>query len=420
MSSLAVIRHCDNLDPTQGLPSIADASVDAIVTDPPSGTGFMGKKWDDHGGRAGFVSFLEARFLECYRVLKPGGWGVVWALPRTSHWTAWAIENAAFEIRDVITHHYGQGFAKGADASKLIDRKLGATRKVVGVNPNHRAVSGVGYDGVYNGGNTGNAHLTAPATAEAEQWDGFGTTLKPASEHWILVRKPFKGGVANNLLKFGTGALNIEGCRVSTDEKLTRVLGKTTESDSGWKSTNRSAVAGKDGGRWPPNLVLTHNHDCAETCTEGCPALELDRQSGIKKEGVAGARGKSIRYGGHGAIGDWGGYGGSGGASRLYPQFRFSPDDEVLFKYIAKPSRTEKKAGLDGKNTHPTVKAVALMRWLCRLITPPGGLVVDPFAGSGTTGVACVKEGFQFIGMEDDPPSVTIARCRLQHALDHR
>lgn len=337
-------------------------SVDAVVTDPPAGINFMGAKWDnDKGGRKQWIAWLTERMRECLRVLKPGGHMLVWALPRTSHWTATALENAGFQIRDRHSHFFGTGFPKSANVSKLIDKRLGVEPTVVGANPNHRAVSGVDYGGVYAGGNTGASYVTEASSEEAKQWEGYSTALKPACEDWWLVRKPLEGTIADNVLMYGTGALNIDACRIPTDEPLTRKLKSSTESASGWKSVNRSPTAGKDGGRWPAHISFD----------EEAAAL-LDTQSGVL----------------------------TGGASRFF--------------YVAKAPQSEKHAA--GKNTHPTVKSVTLMRWLIRLITPPGGLVLDPFCGSGSTGVACALEGFRFKGFEQKREYVDLARKRIAHA----
>lgn len=406
--------------------------IDAVVCDPPAAIGFMGKDWDSFGVRGikpetsqrqlearpgspfgggggihiadaakmrdPFIEWLTARLLECFRVLKPGGYALVWALPRTSHWTATALENAGFEIRDRVSHFFGTGFPKGGMISKAIDKKLGVEPTVVGENPNHRPVSGVEYEGIYQGGNTGSKHLTVPTSPEAKQWEGWGSALKPACEDWWLARKPFKGTLVENVLKLGTGALNIDACRIPTADKLERKLGKSTESDSGWKSTNRSEIAGKDGGRWPAHVVLD----------EEAAAL-LDTQSGITKSGamkrtVGAYEGESVTGMLRGDSGPHNQHGDEGGASRFF--------------YCAKPSKRERNEGLpEGMaNKHPTVKSVELMRWLVRLITPPDGIVLDPFMGSGSTGVACMEEGFRFVGIELEKNSADIAHARIAHA----
>lgn len=364
------------------LRTLPDASVDSVVHDPPAGINFMGQTWDsDKKSPMRWIEWLAERLQECERVLKPGGHMFTWALPRISHRTATAIEMARFGIRDRVSHFFGTGFSKGGDLAKKIDKSLGVEPTIVGANPNHRAVSGVAYEGVYGGGNTGSAYLTAPTSEEAQEWNGWGSTLKPACEDWWLARKRFKGSLTNNVLKHGTGALNIDACRIPTEDKLTRKLGKSTESDSGWKSANRSEIAGKDGGRWPAHVILSHSEYCDDvSCVDDCPVPMLDAQSGIVSGGE--------------------------GASKFF--------------YVAKPSQKEKHAGLarlDGeKNIHPTVKSIGLMSWLVKLVTPPGGVVLDPFMGSGSTGVACIENGFQFIGIEQSPEYARIALKRIEHA----
>jgi site-specific DNA-methyltransferase (adenine-specific) len=319
-------------DAAEVLRDLPDAVVDAVVTDPPAGIRFRGMRWDTFRptrprGRSGeqtapvrpaFIDFLNPVMRECLRVLKPGGHTLAWAIPRTSHWTATAIEEAGFEVRDVITHHFGTGFPK----TRLL----------------------------------------------ARPWRGWSTALKPASEHWILARKPLEGDLPQNLRAYGTGALNIAACRI--------VRGRLS--------------------RWPADLVLSHHPDCGKECVPGCPVAELDEQSGSRP-----------------------------GASTFF--------------YVAKPSPRERNLGLPnapgtarrrrderllfwsvpqpGANNHPTVKSVTLMRYLCRLVTPPGGLVVDPFMGSGSTGVAAIREGFSILGIERDAGYVLdIAVHRLRYA----
>lgn len=428
---------------------LPDASVDAMVTDPPAGISFMGKEWDrDHGGRDGWVVAFAATFSECLRVLKPGAHALVWALPRTSHWTATALEDAGFEIRDVVTHHFGTGFPKSLNVSKAIDKAAGAKRKVIGTKKSGIAVPGEGRRHTVGGGKLVDVDVTEVATDAAKQWEGWGTALKPATEHWILARKPLAGTVAANVLEHGTGALNVDGCRVESAENCARnpsaAQGFVYAQDDYTVAMKRGG-RGHDAGRWPPNLLLGHAACCEDdddTCGPCCPVAELDRQSGITKDGVAVQRyggGQKLFGGiapgvskGAGKRADQG-YKGSGGASRFFPCFR----------YQVKASRKERNAGLEGmpvviggglqstvsgdtrtghvtrqQNNHPTVKSVELMRWLCRLVTPPDGVVLDPFMGSGSTGVACVAEDFRFIGIEREEEYLQIATRRISAALD--
>ena len=425
----------------------------------------MGKNWDGIG-----TWLTTAVWRECLRVLKPGGHALVWAIPRTSHWTATAVEDAGFEIRDVIAHLFGSGFPKSLDVSKTIDKAAGAEREVVGraSRPDGSApcdnciapkCSGNAYANGVAGGDANDKYITVPATAEAAQWSGWGTALKPAREDWILARKPLDGTVASNVLRYGTGAINVDACRVATGDDLNggAYVGERRERD---ERTNTGTVPGaaflssldrglgefkQPVGRWPANLVLSHSECAEDACAPDCPVAELDRQSGDSTSiGGSGPASKNRRGDGR-TVGAWmsrasGGFGDTGGASRFF--------------YTAKASRSERDAGLahlpastggqatdrkDGsagldsprtgagrkggaRNTHPTVKPLDLMRWLCRLITPPGGIVLDPFAGSGSTLIAALREGFKVIGVERDPQYVTIARARVEEdaPLFHR
>lgn len=458
------LHHGDCLDVMRQLP---DNSVDAIVTDPPYGLGFMGRAWDDLPPGLPWAQ-------ECLRVLKPGGHLLAFGGTRTWHHLAVAIEDAGFEMRDSIAWLYGSGFPKSLDVSKAIDRKrdwtlverlageikrareaaglslkeigaatLAATegaygkwyhrgghmffetgrnlpsrpewdrlRHVLPIDPEFIAV----YDeaerevvGVQQGAMAGWAmdgstrfvdrNITAPATPDAARWSGWGTALKPAFEPIVVARKPLSGTVAANVLAHGTGALNVDGCRVGTDEELRRTVG-------GWQTGGYVGGESKpvntfeihpDGipGRWPTNVVLDESQ-----------AAELDRQSGVLTSGKVlphhADNGKAA-----GTLGAFGGapgretYGDSGGASRFFPTFR----------YEAKAPTTERPR--DGEVAHPTVKPLDLMRWLVRLVTPPGGVVLEPFAGSGTTAEACVIEGFRCIAIEREADYLPLIVNRL-------
>lgn len=420
--------------------TMADASVDAIVTDPPAGISFManGRKdhWDgDKGGRRQWIAWLAEVMTEALRVLKPGGHALVWALPRTSHWTGTALEDAGWQVRDIISHYFGSGFVKNHNVSKAIDRMHGVDRGSDYVPNNKNSNYGKGMGG---------GHTTTsdpPVSPDAIKWQGYGTALSPSHEVWYLARKPLDGTIASNVLKHGTGALNIAGCRVPSETITTSrnksFGGETPNCLSGAKDAY--VVSVNDSGRWPPNLLLTHAIECNATgrCVPWCPVAEMDRQSGTSPTGGlhSDAPSKSAFTGGK-TIGAQ--HCDTGGASRFFPRFR----------YQAKPSTAEKDAGLDDlpkrstgfpmrsadedsaseggdgskthrtserRNVHPTIKSIALMRWLVRLITPPSGIVLDPFAGSGTTGIACVEEGVSFIGCEQSEEFAEIARHRLAH-----
>ena len=361
--------HGDCLDALRQLP---DASVDAVVTDPPYGLSFMGKRWDYD------VPSVEV-WAECLRVLKPGGHLLAFAGTRTQHRMAVRIEDAGFEIRDMIAWVYGSGFPKSLDVSKAIDKAAGAEREVVGKSNRHvsgkptQRTAGLNGSATFSESVGMGAFITAPATDAARQWQGWGTALKPALEPITVARKPLSGTVAENVLQHGTGALNIDGCRVATDDKLgggaekAQNAGKIHE---GWQrpwmsdpvaseayaERCRANVARSEAlGRWPANLI----HDGGEE--------------------VTGLLGEAAR-----------------------------------FFYCPKASKKDR----DADNNHPTVKPTDLMRYLCRLVTPPGGTVLDPFMGSGSTGKAAVLEGFRFIGCEREANYLAIAQARIESCED--
>ena len=392
-----ILEHADCLDAMREMP--AD-SIDAIVTDPPYGLEFMGKNWDR--GAPGVPFWTEA-----LRVAKPGAHLVAFGGTRTFHRLAVAIEDAGWGVRDCLSWLYGSGFPKSLDVSKALDKAAGVEREVVGqsdyaarANKVSRAIEPGG--GVRYSEDT--RLITAPATDAARQWQGWGTALKPAWEPIILARKPLVGTVAGNVLAHGTGALNIDGCRIGTTDNLNG--GAYSEGGrGGLPGDEREGVAAgmfaegggripggfsQPAGRWPANVALDEE-----------AAAVLDKQTGTLVSGVPGRRRKPHETTSMaGTVGmldrDEVGYADSGGASRFF--------------YTAKASRSERGEG----NTHPTVKPLALMRWLVRLVTPIGGLVLDPFAGSGTTGVAALEEGFMFVGIEREAEYAEIARKRLE------
>ncbi|MGH3500578.1 MAG: DNA methyltransferase [Nocardioidaceae bacterium] len=492
------LHQGDCLDVLADLP---DASIDAVVTDPPYSYAFMGRAWDSHESPKAYESWCYVWALLCHRVLKPGGHVLAFGGTRTFHRLACGIEDAGFQIRDTVADLtgydaatllwvYGSGFPKSLDVSKAIDKARDdrdAIRRVTAYIATARATAGLtnrdidavfGFNGMaghwttqgpqaavptwdqwlqlrtllgfgddmdaevwrLNGrkGSPGeaweqrevigerttglgtgrgtvayiadsdNRDITAPATDAAKQWQGFGTALKPAHEPVICARKPLAGTVAANVQEYRTGALNIDSCRVGTDGG-TRSTGAPNRLNQVYGDGMGGLPAEPLGaGRWPTNLVL------------GEPAAaELDEQSGE----VGGGPGRSTRGGG--SEGAWNptdradkagqtvrgdgreiGYRDSGGASRFFPVFRYEPKAD-----------TDERVTTDGI-THPTVKPLALMRWLVRLVTPPGGTVLDPFTGTGTTLEAALLEGFHAIGIERDPSYVRLAAARLNRRLD--
>ena len=381
----------DCLEVVRGM---ADNSIDAVVTDPPAGIAFMGKEWDHHkGGRVQWVEWMTAVMEECRRVLKPGGHALVWALPRTSHWTATAVEDAGFEIRDKVYHLFGSGFPKSLDIGKAIDRAAGMEREFIGTwsgtYPDNPQSGGpqTAKTSIFgsNGDRLSTRTITAPATDAARQWGGWGTALKPAVEEWILARKPIQGTVAANVQEWGTGGLNVDGCRVGTNGG----------------GVMRHAAEGGTSGRFPANLI----HDGSPEVLEGFPVSVARpvRAENIGKSGDGTKRGLF------------------GNSSIVQSGYYDSETSAARFFYCAKASRADREEGLDGfeakekktiqlpaaefvdydgqahntngdhrylprANHHPTVKSTALMRYLSRLITPPGGVILDPFAVIGSAG----------------------------------
>jgi site-specific DNA-methyltransferase (adenine-specific) len=393
----------------------------------------MNKKWD-------YDVPDVALWREVLRVLKPGAQLLSFGGTRTYHRMVVNIEDAGFEIRDQIQWLYGSGFPKSLDISKAIDKQAGAEREVVGMKTGgaysvNTLNKGIGEGWHADGRKISRAtenfgKITIPATEAAKQWEGWGTALKPANEPIVLARKPLEKGltVADNVLKWGTGGLNIDASRIGTETRSYSINGDIKGGNFG-NSANQPAEERDSktvSGRFPANLIL-----------DEVAAEMLDAQTGELKAGVA----IRSRSGGKNFGSDTIkpqledlGYGGEGGASRF---FQIIKDEPCRFVYVAKASKSERNKGLedtplaivsDGreksidnpflrgeterKNTHPTVKPVKLMEYLVRLVTPQGGIVLDPFMGSGTTGVACKQLGIEFLGIELDPAYFEIARRR--------
>jgi DNA modification methylase len=464
----------DSLDILKKLPN---NSFDSMVTDPPAGIAFMGKKWDkDKGGRKLWIAWLESIMTEAFRTLKPGAHILVWAIPRTSHWTATAIENADFEIRDVVTHIFGSGFPKSHNIGKKI-----------------------------------------------KEFEGWGTALKPASEHWILARKPLsEKTIAANVLEHGTGGINIDASRISYkthddprvgkeythNAKAGLEIGENKDNSGGQPQTLHHAT-----GRFPANLILSHKPGCKQVgtkegkgytinrftdgakpfgngaghpyevedqgpetiavwdCDDDCAIKTLDNQTGILTSGEM--KGKIKGKAGKDTFGSYKGeateqpyYADSGGASRYFKQVGWNCEDDCAVKqldeqsiaggmhsagkkrkcckskqsgegglfsvgnhegngvrfgdkggasrffYCAKASKKEKTLNKTIENKHPTVKSLKLMKYLINLVTPPGGVVLDPFMGSGTTGQAALEGKFGFVGIELEAESFEICKAR--------
>ena len=430
-----------NINCLHGMLMLPDNSVDAIVTDPPYGlsaqssadiaeclrnwtagdvyehgkSGFMGRKWDS------FVPGPEI-WREALRVLKPGGHIVAFAGTRTQHLMALSLQLAGFEIRDMLAWIYGSGFPKSHDVSKAIDASAGAEREVIGRDKNFGASKAS--DGKQAFGDYAGAwDITAPATDAARQWQGWGTALKPALEPITLARKPLIGTVCANVLTHGTGAINIDGCRVPGEDTTTRhshsssyMTGKIGEV----QVKQEPYTTGSDKGRFPANLLHDGSDDVVALFPDSKGSGGSVPNVKITGYGVGIGDGESTYFGGERTQVD----SGSGSAARFFYCSKASKRDrEEGLTGLTQRADTSDGALRDGgresaarANTHPTVKPTDLMRYLCRLITPPGGLVLDPFSGSGSTGKAAILEGFKFIGFELDSDYTNIANARIDAA----
>ncbi|BEH34155.1 DNA methyltransferase [Burkholderia pseudomallei] len=475
------------------LKTVADASIDAIVTDPPYELGFMGRDWDRSG-----VANDVAVWAECLRVLKPGGHLLAFSGARTYHRMACAIEDAGFELRDQIMWIYGSGFPKSLDVSKAIDKVrddrddilrvtgwLAEQRDRAGLSNRQidevfgfsgmaahwtaspqlkiahvprwdqwlklkqllsfddemdaevwrlndrkgtpgeawKEADVIGVDrrtneasGIVNVGQGARVQverqIKAPNSEAARQWSGWGTALKPAHEPIVVARKPLVGTVAANVLEHGTGALNIDACRVPGDET-------TTDEEVEAQAHARAYALG----RWPANVI----HDGSDD------VLEAFAQFGDDKGQAA----RLVRRNSDKTCNTFGVFAGTADAD-FAPHYALG--SAARFFYCAKATRADRNEGLDDPgpqfkhgstlrdaenlgaerkgNHHPTVKPTDLMAYLCRLVTPPGGTVLDPFMGSGSTGKACAREGLRFVGVEQTPDYVEIARARIEYELE--
>ena len=409
------------------LKNLKTASVDSIVTDPPYELGFMGKSWDNSG-----IAYNQDLWAECLRVLKPGGHLLAFGGSRTYHRLASAVEDSGFEIRDQIMWLYGSGFPKSHNIGKAIDKKAGAPVKV---GKRFTVAGGIEAQPTPQGEAREEMRHKA-ITPEAQQWNGWGTALKPSHEPVVVARKPFEGTVANNVLTYGTGALNIDGSRVGMTQS------DAEKSSGNWKpqgykvgeniyelGTNVIATEQSAQGRWPANVI----HDGSDEVLAGFP--DSKSQKGTSTANRSGFFAPETKHGGSRTFER---YGDLGSAARFF--------------YCAKASRSERNAGLeelpqqtggeatgrvDGSaglsspragagrtggsaNLHPTVKPLALMRYLVKLVTPPNGIVLDPFLGSGTTAVAAILEGFDWIGCEMTEEYFPLIEARTEWAANQQ
>lgn len=393
-----------NGDALEVLLSLNANSVDAVVTDPPYGLSFMGKDWDH--GIPGVLFWREA-----LRVAKPGAHLLAFGGTRTFHRLACAIEDAGWEIRDTVMWVYGSGFPKSLDVSKAIDKSIGVGLPLFGLEKLERTVVSEGKpvrrmipgadqnetgSWIKDNGREYVPTITKPATAQGEQWEGWGTALKPAWEPIILARKPLsEPTVAANVLKWGTGALNIDGCRVPAKDGVPKFINRAEPAancySDGLKGSNRTGEMDTDTGRWPANLI----HDGSEEVLQRFP---------IQESGANPTRRGSPKF------------------RNTYAEFEGQEECEAArgadagsaarFFYCAKADNEDRGEG----NTHPTVKPRELMKYLCRLVAPLGGTILDPFCGSGSTGLAASVQGFHFAGVElsTDYCAMTVRRWQKE------
>lgn len=405
--------------------AMSDNSISMICTDPPYEIGFMGHGWDGSG-----IAFDREVWTEALRILKPGGHVVAFGAARTYHWLACAVELAGFEIRDMVPWLQGQGMPHGDDISKRIDKMAGAEREVVGQRKQRANLASAT---AMNNSAAPVELITAPATPEAAQWSGWNTQLAPGHEPAVLARKPLsEPTVAANVLRWGTGALNVDACRLATDAPIASHHGSARKGAVAnvmhGNDVYQKGDAGKHYqtlGRWPPNVTLSE-----------AAAGRLDAMVGKRKSGALRA---STPQGSTG--------------TRAFGERRQTLGKRDIhareqgpseFFYTAKAATREREQGCEhlrwarsgegfvpwepglellvdrkGKpigNPHPTVKPLALLRWLLRLGMPPGGVAFDPFMGSGTTGVAAHAERFAFIGSDMTPWAFDIAHSRIAWA----
>jgi site-specific DNA-methyltransferase (adenine-specific) len=439
------------------LKELDDNSIDSIVTDPPYGLSFMGKDWDKvkatqetksqvvKGLGAGmkmttladnieFEKWVTEWSMECYRVLKPGGYMLAFGGSRMYHRLASGVENAGFEIRDQIMWIYGSGFPKSMNISKYIDKQLG-TEKIVGKGKAGKTALGQssGYNKTYN---PHEYNITEPGSELAEKWNGWGTALKPAHEPIVMARKPLsEKTIVDNVLEWGTGGINIDDSRIDNISEKEKNWWPQRQSNTANISFGEGEKVGKEiqmyntQGRFPANIIFDEE-----------AGKILDEQSGHLKSGFmkAGTPRLMSDNPNKNTYGKWNPdtvandtYGDEGGASRFFYCPKTSKTDrnegldEFPFGEPPKSGRSKPASGRQSalgqprKNHHPTVKPTDLMLYLIRLVTPKGGTTLDPFMGSGSTGKAAVRGGFDFVGIEREEEYMEIATARIQYEIDN-
>jgi DNA modification methylase len=541
-----------NGDCLEVLKTLPGDTIGAMVTDPPAGIAFMNQTWDENrGGAAQWIGWMYEVMGQAFRVLKPGAYALVWAIPRTSHWTASALELAGFEIRDIVTHHFGSGFPKNMDIAKAIDKMLGVEPEVVGTAPQGGAKFQLAADTIDNGGFNDPSRreyaITRAASDLAKAWEGWGTALKPASEHWILCRKPPADSIARNIEAYGVGGINIDESRIPLEGEApprgTGVASCMFDFHHGVKPEGNTTP---EQGRWPANLILTHSQACGLYCADDCPCRVFDEEARYfkrfkwnfiyspkpavaeKERGLE--ESESVIFSIEWREGTWESeaqkvmlqvdtdpsppkviavYGAQNKSASEWSMLLFGSGQTDQFRQdissttktmtssitkskilsylmplltsentqVVEPSganglknaadagssnllvstTSEKMASLlgaknaqgpmllkisaavgtlknDGRstiidnpyqrgatkrlNTHPTVKSQELMEYLIRMITPPGESVIDPFMGSGSTGVAAIRGGWRFVGIEKEAPFFKIAKTRIDKVND--
>jgi site-specific DNA-methyltransferase (adenine-specific) len=376
------------------LKTLESNSIDSIVTDPPYELGFMGKKWDSTG-----IAYDVELWAECLRVLKHGGHLLAFSGSRTYHRMAVAIEDAGFDIRDQIMWVYGSGFPKSHNISKAIDKMEGAERKVVGLGK-YSARGRVASGSQVDVGDSSKSIITAPATDAAKEWNGWGTALKPAHEPICVARKPLIGTVVENVLAHGTGGINIDGCRVGVNGGCAGA-GAGAGARVFANGLNGTFAKPVDGlGRWPANFI----HDGSEEVLQGFPSDENQSASRFfycakasKKDRDEGCEGMEKQ---------------KANVTGLDKGIDYRMENGAITGLKA-PTKY-------ATNHHPTVKPTNLMQYLCRLVTPPNGTILDPFLGSGSTGKAAIYEGFNFVGFDLNSEYIDIAKARIEYAINSK